>query len=148
VEVGYQQGFSFLPSMLKYLGAEANYTHLWAGGLPLQPGGQVYPIPGVSSNTYNVGAYYDTGKLDVHALYNYRSAFLVDALAYFGDGTWTAGYGQLDISGSYKISNTFALSASVINATNEPLSQYNKYGVNKLYELSGRHYTLGIRVTL
>ena len=37
VELGYQQSFTFLPTVLKYLGAEANYTHLWAGQLPLQP---------------------------------------------------------------------------------------------------------------
>jgi iron complex outermembrane recepter protein len=147
-EFGYQQGFTFLPSLLKYLGAEANYTHLWAGELPLQPGGVPYALPGVSTSTYNLGLYYDDSHLDVHALYNYRSSFLDDALAYFGDGTWTAGYGQLDMSGSYKFSKNIALSASVLNLTNEPLVEYNKFGVNKLYELSGRHYSLGVRVTL
>ena len=148
VELGYQQGFRFLPSVLKNLGAQVNYTHLWAGQIPLQPGGTPYPLPGVSNNTYNVGFYYDDGNLDLHALYNYRSSFLVDALAYFGDGSWTAGYGQLDLSGSYKLGKMIALSASILNLNSEPLAQYNKYGINRLYELSGRHYSLGVRITL
>lgn len=147
IELGYQQGYRFLPSFLQYLGIEANYTHLWAGQLPLQPGGNTYPTPGISSNTYNAGVYYDNGSLDLHALYNYRSKFLVDALAFFGDGTFTAGYGQLDLSGSYKVAGSVAITAAVINATNEALVQYNKYGINKLYELSGRHYAVGVRIT-
>lgn len=147
IEFGYQQSFGFLRSFLKDVGTQVNYTHLWAGSLPLQPGGTPYPLPGVSTNTYNVGLYYDNGKTDVHALYNYRSNFLVDALAYFGDGSWTASYGQLDLSGGYKVNEHVALAVSVINLNNETLAQYNRFGINRLYELSGRHYSLGVRVT-
>src|SRR6185312_12647124 len=70
LEIGYQQAFTSLPSVLKNLGAEGNYTHLWAGELPLQPGGPPYPLPGVSKDTFNAGLYYESPRFGVHALYN------------------------------------------------------------------------------
>lgn len=148
LEIGYQQPFISLPSVLKNVGAEANFTHLWAGDLPLQPGGPLYPLPGVSKNTYNAGLYYESPRFGVHALYNYRSTFLVDPLMYFGDGSWTKSYGQLDFSGSFKINDYVSIAASVLNATNSALVQFNKYDINRLYELSGTRYILGVRVAL
>ena len=148
VEIGYQQAFTSLPSVLKNLGAEGNYTHLWAGELPLQPGGPLYPLPGVSKDTFNVGLYYETPRFGVRGLYNYRSSFLVDPLMYFGDGAWTKSYGQLDFSGSFKINDYVSIAASVLNATNSALVQYNRFDINRLYELSGTRYSLGVRVML
>jgi TonB-dependent receptor len=147
VEIAWQQPFEFLPGFLNAFGAEANYTHIWSQDVVLNAGKPAVPVTGVSANTYNAGIYYDTGKFGVHANYNYRSRWVYDPLSFFGDGIFVQGYGQLDISGGYNVTKWLTISASVINATQSALSQVDRYGVSRLYELNGRRFYLGLHAT-
>ena len=115
-------------------------------GNPVLTGGY-WPVTGVSTNTYNLGIYYDTGKFGVHANYNYRSAWVADPLSYFGDGVFVKGYGQLDISGNYNVTRWLAINASVINATDSASIQSDVYGMTRDYELIGRRFQLGLHAT-
>ena len=148
VEFDYQQPFEFLPGPLRALGAQANYTHIWSGDVVLNQGQPALPLTGVSSNTYNLGAYYDNSRVDVHAVYNYRSQWVQDPLSYFGDGIFVKGYGQLDLSANYNVNSSLSINASVVNLTESPLIQVDKYNINRLYELSGRRFYLGVHVKL
>ena len=148
VELAYQQPFEFLPSLLHSLGAQANYTHIWAGSVVLNQGQPALPLPGISKSTYNVGLYYDNSTVDVHAVYNYRSQWVSDPLSFFGDGAFVKGYGQLDLTGNYNINKNLSVNASVINLTREALVQVDRYNINRLYELSGRRYYLGVHLKL
>lgn len=148
VEIAWEQPFTFLPGYLRYFGAQANYTHIWSQNVVLNQGQPALPVTGVSANTYNAGLYFDTGKFGVHANYNYRSQWVYDPLSFFGDGIFVKGYGQLDISGGYNVTKWLTISASVINATQSALAQTDRYGVNRLYELPGRRFYLGLHVTL
>lgn len=148
VEVAWEQPFTFLPGFLRYLGAQANYTHIWSERVTLNQGQPAVPVTGVSANTYNAGIYYDTGKFGVHANYNYRSQWVADPLSFFGDGVFVKGYGQLDISGGYNLTRWLTISASVINATQSAAAQVDRYGINRLYELPGRRFYLGLHATL
>ena len=147
VEVAWQQPFTFLPSFLSAFGAQANYTHIWTEPLVLNEGQPPLPVTGVSTNTYNAGIYYDTGRFGVHANYNFRSDWVADPLSYFGDGVFVKGYGQLDISGNYNVTHWLAINASVINATDEASIQSDRYGVIRDYELLGRRFELGVHAT-
>ncbi len=147
IEIAWQQPFTFLPSFLDALGAEANYTHIWTQPVVLNEGQPALPVTGVSTNTYNAGLYYDTGKFGVHANYNYRSRWVSDPLSFFNDGVFVQSYGQLDMSGSYNITKWLNISASVTNLTQAPLIQVDRFGVNRLYELSGRRFSLALHAT-
>lgn len=147
VEVAWQQPFDFLPGFLSAFGAEANYTHIWTEPVVLNEGKPALPVTGVSTNTYNAGIYYDTGKFGVHANYNYRSEWVYDPLSFFGDGVFVKGYGQLDVSGSYNVNRWLTVDASVINVTDAALTQVDRYGVNRLYELTGRRFQLGLHAS-
>jgi TonB-dependent receptor len=148
VEIAWQQPFTFLPGFLDALGAEANYTHIWTQNVVLNEGKPALPVTGVSANTYNAGLYYDTGKFGVHANYNYRSRWVYDPLSFFNDGIFVQGYGQLDISGGYNVTKWLTISASVLNVTQSAQAQVDEYGVNRLYELNGRRFELGVHATL
>lgn len=149
VEMSWEQPFTFMPvPSLRYLGAEANYTHIWSQQVVLNEGQPALPITGVSANTYNAGVYYDTGKFGVHANYNYRSQWVYDPLSFFGDGIFVKGYGQLDLSGSYNVTKWLTISASVANLTQSAQAQVDRYGVNRLYELDGRRYYLGFHLAM
>lgn len=147
LEVGYQQSLNFLPGPLGKLGVRANWTHIWYGNVVLNQGSPAVPLTGISKDTYNVGAYYDDGTFSLHAGYNYRSRWVQDPLSYFGDGIFTEGYGQLDFAANYRITQNVSLNAWVINATQSALRQTNRYGITRLYELSGRRFTIGARAT-
>ena len=147
VEFAWQQPFTFLPGFLGALGAQANYTHIWTQPVVLNEGQPALPVTGVSTNTYNAGIYYDTGKFGVHANYNYRSEWVADPLSYFGDGDFVKGYGQLDVSGNYNVTRWLAINASVINVTDAASIQVDRYGINRYYELSGRRFELGLHAS-
>jgi TonB-dependent receptor len=145
VEIGYQQPFAFLPGVLSGLGMQANYTHIWSGKVTLNERQGPLPLTGVSDDSYNLGLYYDNGAVDVHAVYNYRSQWVGDAVSNFGDGRYVKGYGQLDLSANYNLNESLAFNASVVNLTEEAEVEVNKYGFNRLYQLTGRRYYLGMR---
>jgi len=147
VEVAWEQPFDFLPGFLSSLGAQANYTHIWSGDVLVNSNQPPVPVTGVSNNTYNVGLYYDNGKFGVHANYNYRSQWVSDPKSYFGDGVYVKGYGQLDIAGNYNVTHWLSVTASVVNATQAPLIQIDRYDVNRLYDLSGRRFYVGLHAT-
>lgn len=147
LEAGLQLPFDFLPGPLRWLGVEANYTHIWSGKVVLNQGSPAVPLTGISKNTYNISGYYDDGRLSIHAGYNYRGPWVADPLSFFGDGIFVQGYGQLDISGSYKLTQNFSVTASAQNVTDSALRQKDRYGIPRLYDLSGRRFLAGVRAT-
>jgi TonB-dependent receptor len=147
IEVAWEQPFDFLPGFLSGLGAQANYTHVWYGDVLLNSNQPPVPLTGVSANTYNAGLYYDNGKVGIHANYNYRSEWVSDPISYFGDGLYVKGYGQLDIAGNYNVTHWLSITASVINATQSPLIEVDRYDINRLYDLSGRRFYFGLHAT-
>ena len=146
LELGYQQAFDFLPGFWSGFGVQANYTRIWYGSVVLNQGQPALPLPGISKDTYNLGVYYDNGKFDIHAGYNYRSRWVYDPLSFFGDGIFVKGYGQLDLSANYKVNSKLSFNASVVNATQSALKQDDRYGITRLYDLSGRRYYVGMRL--
>jgi iron complex outermembrane receptor protein len=146
VEAGYQQPFTFLPGWLKGFGALANYTYIDAGELKVTDTGSPLPLPGVSKNSYNVGAYYENATYGARLLYNYRSGYVSDPLSFFGDGAFVKGYGQLDFSANYNINKSLSATFQIVNVTNAPLVTVNNAGINRGWELDGRRYQIGLHL--
>lgn len=147
IEAGFQYPFDFLPGPLKHLGMQVNYTHIWSDSVVLNQGQPALPLTGISKDTYNVTGYYDDGRFSVHAGYNYRSRWVQDPLSFFGDGSFVRGYGQLDLSTNFRINERFSLTASAVNVTQSALRMVNRYGITRLYDLSGRRYYVGVRAS-
>ncbi len=143
VEIAWEQPFSFLPGFLRYLGAQANYTHIWTQNVVLNQGQPAEPVTGISANTYNAGMYYDTGRFGIHANYTYTGKWISDPISFFGDGLYVNGYGQLDVGGEYHVTKWLTINASVINATQSASTMVDRYGMLRLYDLPGRRFFMG-----
>jgi iron complex outermembrane receptor protein len=148
VEIGYQQPFRFLPGIWSGLGALANYTYIQAGKLKVTDTGNPLALPGVSKNSYNVGVYYENPTYGARLLYNYRSGYVSDPLSYFGDGAFVKGNGQLDFSANYNFNKSLSATFQIVNVTNAPLVTVNNAGINRGWELDGRRYQIGLRLSL
>ena len=57
------------------------------------------------------------------------------------------GYGQIDLSTSYQITSHISVNASVSNLTESAFRLVDKYGITRLYDLSGRRFSAGIRAS-
>jgi TonB-dependent receptor len=116
-----------LDFVLKGLGVNANYTHIWqssqnapaaAAGMRENKGSAV---TGLSPNTYNVTLYYERGPLSARASYNYRDA----NVAFLGPQNNIEGAGvsskseYLDASVSYRVFKTMRLTFEAQNLLNE-----------------------------
>lgn len=168
VEVTASHGFTYLPGLLSGLGAKISYnyvdsdfefedsrygdafTRLPDGSLVQTNQGIIAPggLPGLSKNTVSAQVYYGIGGLDLAVNYKYRDdyfqPFTSDGtrLRYVGDvGVWEA-------RASYKINDTFRISAEAINLFSEPKEQFafvrddryevNDYGPRIFFGLRGR----------
>ena len=112
VEFGYQQAFA---NGLGYV-ANATFTDSdaeYAGG-----GGDI-AYPGVSDVSYNLIGYYEGGRWSARVGYGRRSGFLLLAQDVFANMVDVEGYGQLDASVSYDVSDRLALFVSGVNLTSE-----------------------------
>ena len=117
-ELGYQQTFDFLPEPFNSLGAQATYTYVDGSELKAptnevsrQPFAAGLGQPGISEDTVNLVAFYETDVLSARLAYNWRSEFLLtprDDIFPFspivGEDT-----GQLDGSFFYNFNDLFGL---------------------------------------
>ena len=113
-ELAYQQTFDFLPKPFNALGAQATYTYVDAGEL-LSPTDDVQrspfaaglPLNGISEDSINLVAFYETAAWSARLAYNWRSEYLLtprdDIFPFspiYGEDT-----GQLDGSIFYSFNN-------------------------------------------
>ena len=83
-ELAYQQTFDFLPAPFNALGAQATYTYVDANELQSatdnasrQPFAAGLALPGISEDTINLVAFYETDVWSARLAYNWRSEFLL-----------------------------------------------------------------------
>ena len=112
------------------LGAEFGYQQAFANGLgyvlnvtvtdsdaEYANGGDDIAYPGVSDVSYNLIGYYESGDWSARIGYSYRSDFLLIAQDVFANAVDVEGYGQLDASVSYDVTDKVALFVSGVNLT-------------------------------
>lgn len=137
-EVAYQQGFD------NGFGYAVNYTYS-ASSTDLESyTHKALPLPGVSENTFNVMAFYESDKLSARISYTWRDEFLspdytLETIAGNSGATnpeyreaqnfasFYDAYGQIDMSVSYDITENLSLTAEGINLGAEEQRRYIEY---------------------
>lgn len=122
----------------EYFGAFANYTY--ANG-DTEDG---TPLLGTSSNTYNVGAWFENDVFNARVNYTYRSEFysgLDRASAFYQDEI-----DSVSASLGWKINPNLALTLDALNLNNPKTAYYaeNRDRPRSIYE-NGRQYYLNLR---
>ena len=134
-EVGYQQTYGFLPSVLGGLGLSANFTFVHSTGVsqqqldPSDPNVAAgiissvdtskLPLQGLSKYQFNFGPFYQRNGLELRAAYNWRSRNLLtirDAITPFAP-VYAEAYGQVDASIFYAVTPSVRMGFQGVNLT-------------------------------
>ncbi|MDO6775644.1 TonB-dependent receptor [Shewanella sp. 3_MG-2023] len=94
------------------------------------------------SDSGNLVAFYENDSFQARIAYNWRDEFL---LALGNEPTFTEAYGQLDMSVSYDINDTFTVSVDGLNLTDETVRRFGRFEEQLLSaEQYGPRFTFGI----
>jgi iron complex outermembrane receptor protein len=129
-------------------GVSANYTYTDSnadGVRDLTMAGSGL-IDGTSEHMANLMGYFETDTFGARIMYNYRSEWY-NGLHFNGDELWTDGYGQVDASASYNVTENVSLTLEGINLTDTEVVQYNteKDRLMSIYA-NGMRFVAGVRV--
>ena len=107
---------------------------------------QVFALTGLS-DSYNLVAFYETDDYQIRLAYNWRDAFVQSLTQGQGDGpTIVESYLQLDISGSYSVTDNVEIFFEGINLTEEFVHKRGRFSNHLLLvEDSGRRWAFGVR---
>ncbi|MDO8411072.1 MAG: TonB-dependent receptor [Phenylobacterium sp.] len=131
---------------LEGFGVNANYTLLDSSLTGESDLGIPTPPVGLADKTYNVTLYYENDRFQARASYNYKDKY-VEGIGYEMYPIWRDAYGQTDISVSYDVNDRVQLSLEGINITDEETKGYTMHpSFPTMYELSGRRFSLGVRM--
>ncbi|MDP5031712.1 TonB-dependent receptor, partial [Paraglaciecola sp.] len=142
IEFNWQQPLDML---VEGLGFTANYTLVDADKVQASEDGPLLTLDGLSETSYNLVAYYENDVFGARFAYNYRDGFVNNGTNYFGDGSFTDEYSQLDFSASYNVTENVSIDFEALNITDEVLIQLNSLGINRGLEDVGKRFTLGVR---
>jgi iron complex outermembrane receptor protein len=150
-EFTFNYQFTRLPKPFDGLGTAMNYTHVTSNTsinpVVLATTSQ-FAVPGIGDSG-NVSGYYEEGPVQLRLAYNWRAAYLTSIGGGGGQPTSVKAYGQLDFSGSYRISPNISLFLTATNLLRETIFQYQVYPNRPNYaEADGGTITLGIRGSL
>ena len=109
---------------------------------------QVFALTGLS-DSYNIVGYYEKGPYQLRIAYNHRDPFLRSLTQSNGDGVvFVEEYAQVDISGSYDVTENVSIFFEGINLAGEYVEQYGRFRNHFLLaEDSGRRWALGVRAS-
>ena len=151
LEIGYQQGFDFLPGILSGFGITSNYTYS-----PSESGftdyyGKGTPMQDNSEHQANLALWYEKDGLQIRVASNYRSEkfkWIVNKAPY-KFARFQAPTLYVDASVSYDFNDNFTIMLQGTNLTEEFQEEYLQWEdlVDKRY-YNERRYTLGIQVRL
>lgn len=125
-EFSYQQFFDFLPGWMSDLGVQANYTYV-SSETESSFEGLDTPLAGLSKNSYNLIGMYENESFSARLAYNWRSKYFDSTINVAGMGVlpiYRKGYGTLDASLSYQISDRMRATISGSNLLNTMMNSY------------------------
>lgn len=161
VEIAYQQVFSMLPGLWGGLGVQANYTYIDTDGVPNVgvdnvtdsglPEGQTtvdvsqMGLPGLSEDTANLVAFWETERISTRLAYNYRSEYTLTTRDVIFPYTPIVhgDTGTLDFSFFYTFNEMFKIGLQAVNLTDEVTETYSV--INEDLDLAPRGYFLNDR---
>jgi TonB-dependent receptor len=141
-ELNWQQELTFLPGLLSGFGLYANYTHTWADAELTDRSGF---LPGQAGDAGNIAISYESGPLNARLSYAYQSEFIEEVGKDKDHDEYSDDHGQLDFTGTYKVTNNLSLYVDLVNLTNEP-----KYDYMGIYDrpISISYYSWATRIGL
>lgn len=116
-EISGQRFFDFFPGPLTNTGIQVNVTRALSK-VPTSIGGVSAPLSNLSKTSYNLTLFYDDDAVSARLAYNWRSSFLsgINILSGVGiEQVYTASYGWLDGSVTYKLTDQIALTLEGTN---------------------------------
>jgi TonB-dependent receptor len=133
IEVGGQYLFSGLPAPFNGFGITGNFTYV----------GQA------DTKTYNLGAFYEKGPIQLRVAYNYRNSYKDSDTGSQGQPLYIDAYGEVDANLSYAINKNLTVFAQGINLGNAKTSSYQLYPNRVVnYEAYGPRVAVGVRMSL
>ncbi len=141
-------------------GYEIGLTHLFDNGFGIQANAtivdsnvslgtdttQTFALEGIG-DSQNLVLFYEKDQIQARIAYNNREGFLraIDN-GFNGEPINTETFGQIDVSASYDINETFTVFFEGINITEEELRQTGRFA-NQTYSVedNGRRFALGVR---
>ncbi|MCG8556198.1 MAG: TonB-dependent receptor [Proteobacteria bacterium] len=148
VELSWQHDFRRLPAPFDGIGVQANLTLVDSNAkVELDNVTETFALEGLS-NTRNLVLYYDKGALQLRAALNQRGDFLESISGRGGEPVFVEGYTQIDLCGSFAITENFTGFFQAINVTDARIRKHGRFA-NHFLELkdTGARYALGIRAT-
>ena len=155
VEVAGQTFFDFLPGVFSHFGVQGSYAHVETENpVRFTTNGPIFNVPQAfqSEDNYSVAALYDDGKVSSRLVYTYRSDYVLFGVSANPiDGRYLQGYGIVDFSLNYKISDNFDVSLNASNLTNEAPDRFvgepGSYATDleRQHYMNGRIYGVGLR---
>jgi iron complex outermembrane receptor protein len=151
IEMAGRMALTFLPGVLNGLGVDANFTRMSyayaAGAEMVNPlDGNLLPFPGMSKTAYDLGFWYDKGRLNARLAYNYRAGYYTGTNdSSSGNPVFAAPTGFLDAKVQYRISDHMTLSLEAKNLTNEvTLTSAGAVSRPIEYSWAGRRYFVSL----
>lgn len=147
-ELGYQQGFDFLPGAWSGLGTTINYTYTTGEGSQLDFYGDTMPVADNSKHQVNAVLWYEYDQWQARIAYNYRSERFMNRQWIDGNPSamWQAPTSYVDASVSYDINDSVTVYLQGTNLTKEYEESYMQWEDvvvdQNIYEA---RYTVGVR---
>lgn len=145
VELNYQQGFDFLPEMLRGFGSQFTFSHIKSETPTIDPTTKLnLPLPGLAKNNANIVLYYEKGPFGARIAYNMRSAYF-DSIGANGAGIFYDDYSSLALSSYLQLSANMKLTVAGSNLRSEPVRIYaGKREYVKQYSLAKPIITINL----
>lgn len=110
---------------------------------------QVFALEGLG-DSQNLTVFYEQDGFQARVAYNNREGFMQNVVSPLGgvEPRYTETYGQVDVSASYDIDETFTVFFEGINVTGEELRRHGRYDEQFVQLVDdGARYALGVRAT-
>ncbi len=145
-EVGMLQSLDFLPGFLTHTGYSVNYTYTNNNVTAPVDGGGIIKLNAPSKHAVNTQFYYDDGRLNARAAYNWRSKRIANR----GSATYVTPYDDvresLNVSLGYKFNDQFRTTFQVQNVLDSRNRRYAGDFEDMTTSLSetGRRFLFGL----
>lgn len=151
LEVGYQQGFDFLPGFWSGFGITTNYTYSPSESGSVDYYGKGTPMADNSEHQANLALWYEKDGLQMRVANNYRSEKFVGITTKdpYQFARYQAPTYYVDASISYDINEIVTVMLQGTNLTEEYQEEYLQWEdlVDKRY-YNERRYTLGVQIKM
>jgi TonB-dependent receptor len=151
VELNYEQPLRFLPSFLRNLGVQLNYTYV-TSTVKYLTGPNTYvsgELTGLSKNTAGATFYYEDPQWSIRVSGAYRSKYLIRVPGQ-ETGTDADGYDatfNLDASVQYNLTKQFMVTLQGVNLTDQYENEFDDTARDLVYYYhhTGREVLFGVR---